>query len=477
MAARGAALNPTSLPFFPGGIVRSEEDQSQGGATGDDARISGLAFRLPSGHIREDYMSSSSTSDYRSFRSSPSPPYPTRTDSPESTRSQSKENYFTPKNHVQDTTPYSLNDSRGAYGTSADGDVHSTDDANITAGDTPIPAALSLEYNDPDGKTPGSEHIRVLRPESQTDNLGVSDHSNPVTILASMSSSINANMACSPASSAGDSNMKAFTSSDLHSLEAQLKASPFINDILDRIVRCELSAREIRRELGDLHRKVNNLIDRPFTEPTFRPTDRSVNSSEPTFRNPFTSSASTITAPVPLMNGPVSYANGGASGHTPSSRSQDEIAQMSQRLNTLTTSVSQLLALQTQQHMQHMNTGFQSPQGLPPNVPPGNHPESISSPPAPAPAPSMPGPHTLPSRPDLRPSTRTPNPPMRTWSAGSLDLPMRPPDANLGLGRPEAFLRDKRRSVASLMRRDSGSVRSTSSIAIISRISVGLTSL
>jgi translation initiation factor 4A len=55
---------------------------------------------------------------------------------------------------------------------------------------------------------------------------------------------------------------------------------------------------------------------------------------------------------------------------------------------------------------------------------------------------------------------------MRTWSAGSLDLPMRPPDTNVGLGRPEAFLRDKRRSVAGLMRRDSSSVRRTILICI-----------
>ncbi|KAG2043683.1 hypothetical protein BDR03DRAFT_1005688 [Suillus americanus] len=33
--------------------------------------------------------------------------------------------------------------------------------------------------------------------------------------------------------------------------------------------------------------------------------------------------------------------------------------------------------------------------------------------------------HSIPNRPDMRPSPRAPNPPMRTWSAGMLDLPMR----------------------------------------------------
>ena len=461
MATRGAALNPTSLPFFPGGLARSEEDHNQGGGGSDEPKLAGLGFRLPSGHFREDYMSSSTTSDYRSF-SSPSPPYPPRTDSPESTQSVSKENFISsPQRHVDDNIANLLLDSRVERETSTSGDANPATDTGITAGGTPIPthegAALPLvEEHDPahvDFGTLGSQPIRILRPVPQPDHPGVSDLSNPVTSLISKSASASLILASSPASSAGDSSAKAFTGFDLHGFEAQLKASPFINDILDRLVRCELSTREIRRELGDVHRKVNLLVDRSFStnEPTFRTLDRSISGNEPTFRNPFASTPSTIPSTAQPTSGPGSYANGGASGNTPSGRSQDEIAQISQRLNTLTTSVSQLLALQ--------NTRFQPTQGLPPNAPPGNIPEQISSPSAPPP--SMPGPHALPNRPDLRPSTRTPNPPMRTWSAGSLDLPMRPPDTNIGLGRPEAFLRDKRRSVAGLMRRDSNRVRHT----------------
>ncbi|KAF8528872.1 hypothetical protein BU17DRAFT_37246 [Hysterangium stoloniferum] len=261
-------------------------------------------------------------------------------------------------------------------------------------------------------------------------------------------------LASSPASSAGDSSARASTGIEyLQSLEAQLKASPFINDILDRLVRCELSNREIRRELGDVHRKVDLLVGRSLhsNDSTVKPQDQFSSSGEPTFRNPFATATVASGAPIP-SNGGSSHTNGGLS-NTPPGRSQDEIAQISQRLNTLTTSVSQLLALQTQQHMQTMNSGFQPPHNLSSNPASGSIAEQISPPPPP---PSLP--HTLPNRPDLRPSSRTPNPPMRTWSAGSLDLPLRPQENNIGLGRPDAFSRDKRRSVAGLMRRDSGTI-------------------
>ncbi|KAF8913842.1 P-loop containing nucleoside triphosphate hydrolase protein [Gymnopilus junonius] len=45
---------------------------------------------------------------------------------------------------------------------------------------------------------------------------------------------------------------------------------------------------------------------------------------------------------------------------------------------------------------------------------------------------------------------------MRTWSAGNLDLPVRPSDQ--GLSRQDGVLRDKRRSVSGLLRRDSSGI-------------------
>ncbi|THG97659.1 hypothetical protein EW026_g4378 [Hermanssonia centrifuga] len=64
--------------------------------------------------------------------------------------------------------------------------------------------------------------------------------------------------------------------------------------------------------------------------------------------------------------------------------------------------------------------------------------------------------HGLPSRADIRSTPRIPGPPMRTWSAGTLDLPMRSSDSPTGsIGRADSGLRDKRRSVTGLLRRDS----------------------
>ena len=46
------------------------------------------------------------------------------------------------------------------------------------------------------------------------------------------------------------------------SFEAQLRASPVINDILEWLARCEISTQEIHRNFNDVHRKVDILLDR-----------------------------------------------------------------------------------------------------------------------------------------------------------------------------------------------------------------------
>ena len=132
----------------------------------------------------------------------------------------------------------------------------------------------------------------------------------------------------------------------------------------------------------------------------------------------------------------------------------EDLSQLSNRINNLTNSVGQLLALQTQQHL----TGMQ--QGFPPSAGLGIAQGGLDI------APNQVGPHVLnnqsmlghnlPNRPDLRPSPRVPNPPMRTWSAGTLELPMRASEGSGG--RPDNLFRDKRRSMANVMRRDSSGV-------------------
>lgn len=451
MAARGLSLNPSSVPFFPGGMGHVQEaHRTEANNPGQMADLDALESAA---HRREF----TSTTDYQSFRSSPSPPHMQRTDSPESSSaSVSKADAFSSPQRV-DMNRFRSPDSVTTPETSI---VSSASEADIKAEITPIPTPDASGLPGMIGQD--STHVSsIFRTAGQ-----VVQQEQPAPVHAFMglrSSSTNYMIASSPASSAGDSRASAGLDY-LQGFENQLRTSPLINDILDRLARCETSGREIRQELGEVHRKVELLLrtvqsveqmrvpDRPppGAEPMFRNAFASsagtLPSAEPTFRNPFAPSAGTL----PPSNG-VGFPGSGVLAVTPSNRPQDEIAQISQRLNTLTSSVSQLLALQTQQHMQSVNSGLQPLAGSPSN--PATLNDSISSIPGGLPA----GPLVLSNRPDLRPPSRAPNPPMRTWSAGSLDLPMRPQDPNIGLGRPDSFLRDKRRSVAGL-RRDSGSL-------------------
>jgi hypothetical protein len=211
-----------------------------------------------------------------------------------------------------------------------------------------------------------------------------------------------------------------------------------INDVLERLVRCEISTREIHRNLNDVHRKVDLLLERSMGH-----------TSQPEFKDPFAPAGSSSTlAGLPPGISRLSVSGGIA----PNQQSSDDIIQISQRLNTLTSSVGQLLALQTQQHMQSIGptlggNHITPSQDIPPNqllTPLALSGNVIN--------------HGLPNRPEIR-ASRTPNPPMRTWSAGSLDLPMRPSDNLSALRGTETLLRDnKRRSVSGLVRRESAGV-------------------
>ncbi|TDL29334.1 hypothetical protein BD410DRAFT_779720 [Rickenella mellea] len=425
MIARSPALNPASVPFFPGGMPRLEE--------GDQA-ASGLGFKLPPRPERQDTSSSVSvsSSDYRSVKSSPSPPpasdpavHHMRSDSSGSSRQ-------LPDDNVQgslESTP----DSRQRLGTPKDstGDVQDGED-------TPGPMSINwtngfqltgrIPFNDPTGVAPHDTRFTPPVPPSGA---------------TSRSSSYNFFKSSSPVSSTGSVSVQSSGIDQTNlSFEAQIKASPTINDLLDRLSRCEYSNREVQRELGEVHRKVNLLLERSLGSI----------GSEPEFKNPFAPPSVNGRSLTPTAS--LSPAAALAPHQNPSVKA-DDISQLSQRLNTLTTSVGQLLALQTQQHVNAVASAF------PPQVHPGQHQSSIDiAPNQPISSPplshaSMLG-HGLPNRPELRPSPRTPNPPMRTWSAGTLELPMRPSDATIN--RQDLLMRDKRRSVAGLLRRDSAGV-------------------
>lgn len=428
--ARGATLNPTSMPFFPGSMRNNEED----GATG-------FVFGVPT--LREqDGASVSSQSvcsaDRRSLKSSPSPPrsleYTGAPDSLPDARFQ----VFPPHG---DRPPYlhQVESERQHMFRARDMSKVGSLESLPEADDTPNP-----NTHDEGMHTPGDSSPFISALVQQSRNRNVTP---PVNIMNTSirSSSFNVNgpfPSSSPVSSLDSGSQLASSADFHHNLEAQLKASPIIRDLLDRLQRCEHNTREIQRDISDIHRKVNILIERTISNAT------SFNSAQPEFKDPFAPASGIST---PAVNIPrASFSANIAPNQSPPA---DDITQISQRLNTLTTSVGQLLALQTQQHIQNATTGLlpaqmgRSTPQMQDMAPNQAFPHGMGSNPAAL------G-HGIPNRPDMRPSPRAPNPPMRTWSAGTLDLPMRTESlGNLGRLEPP---RDKRRSVTGgMIRRES----------------------
>lgn len=242
----------------------------------------------------------------------------------------------------------------------------------------------------------------------------------------------------SPVSSL-DSGSQVLSTLDPQAFETSLKSSPFILEILERLTRCELSNVAIQRELGEVHHKVNFLVERALSNQ---------NQGQPEFKNPFSNNGASTPS---LLNPRGSIGNIAPHQVAPT----DDIGTLSQRLNSLTTSVGQLLAIQTHQLQQttlldprnsiaSLNT---PPLEIPPNqIVATSGPNSLG----------LLG-HGVPNRPDLRANPRQPNAPMRTWSTGALELPpIRPLDPNPQ--RPDPLAMGKRRSVTGLVRRDSSGV-------------------
>ncbi|KIK65331.1 hypothetical protein GYMLUDRAFT_82590 [Collybiopsis luxurians FD-317 M1] len=414
--ARNVALNPASMPFFPGN--RSSDDDGLSGL--------GLAHRHSFQRHEQERSSTSSVSisptEFRSVKSSPSPPRSEevtnssilgRPSPPVAAEGSRPSPTF---RQVDANRPFPGIEGRIPRESSMLGSLESlpeTEDAQITPG-----PALELTSRGLGGLgffnlPPGKESLPTPTPPVAINNNNHASYGSGGFTSSSPASSL-------------DSSSQFAPSVDLQSqsFEAQLKASPMIHDLLDRLVRCEFSTREIQRDLGDMHRKVNLLVERSLGA-----------NSQPEFKDPFASNNGPAFSPRP------SVANIAPNQPAPA----DDITTISQRLNTLTSSVGQLLALQTQQlHTSSTITGL-------PLVSSGNAALDVN--PLATSAQAMLG-HGLPNRSDIRPSPRVPNPPMRTWSTGTLDLPVRGSEMNTG--RPDNSLRgDKRRSISGLLRRDS----------------------
>ena len=452
MASDGQALNPTSVPFFPPNANASGGFDPIGAGT-----MASMAFKSP---IKRESTSRSFSNchsvDYRSATSSPAGSIRTTDGGDTLAHPNSETSSSGSSAHVLEEKDKKMlgNPSQSLQPLAEDELLIARGSGALDGEETPGPRAIqqwAMKAQTP-GESDGPDFTSSF-------SSAFHDRFNSVHPTAPIKSLANSNpqpfgvpfKSTSPVSSIGSASVNT-SSIDYSSMsfDAQLKASPVIRDLMDRLARCEFSNREIQRELSDMHTKVNILVER-FLGPM---------NTEPEFKNPFTSSASASRSLTPSGGiGPSPLQPAGAHLNAPK---VDDLSQLSTRINSLQTSVGQLLALQTQQHLSNLQ------QGLPPGqntslaglgIAQGNG--DI--------APNQLGPltpnlqgllgHGLPNRPDLRPSPRVPNPPMRTWSAGTLELPMR---ANDNAVRQDGALRDKRRSMANTMRRDSSGVRAPS---------------
>ncbi|CCM03406.1 uncharacterized protein FIBRA_05537 [Fibroporia radiculosa] len=421
--ARSPALNPASTPFFPGGM-RVNDDEGRG---------SSIGFRVPLNR-EQHYSTSGSTislspSEHRSMRSSPislqddrdrnSGPGVHLNSSDEGPR------HSPASNQPEGDRTFSAHERQVARSMSG------TTDSIPEGDDTPSPAI-------PNGQSASNISFLGNMLGRGRDRLNTP----PVVLDTSntRSSLVHAPFLSSSPASSLDSGSHFASSADLSiSFDTQLRASPFVHDLIDRLIRCEYTSREIQRDLNDVHRKLDILVERTLHT-----------NGPPEFKDPFAPAPASQTL-FSSANGPRASMNASIAPNQPAPT--DDISQISNRLNTLTTSVGQLLALQTQQ-MQAAGAGLQSVPLLPGNIGQGDLSSNQATPQQVLSTGSTLG-HGLPGRPDMRPNPRMPNPPMRTWSAGNIDVPLRPADSSGPLNRQDTLFRDKRRSVSALMRRDS----------------------
>ncbi|KAF6762675.1 hypothetical protein DFP72DRAFT_564006 [Ephemerocybe angulata] len=404
MATRSASLNPASLPFFPGSRQNGDDDGAGpfGNHALDRSSLSSVSV---------------SPSEFRSAKSSPSP----------SQQALDGRQQSPPMPQFRESPTFRQVDNGRLYGQEGgrrvrEGSMLSVLDTLQEADDT-MPNPPSLGNGGISGTQTPNSSFYSLQQRNQITNSPIPANQSTQTLGTGSFKSI------SPVSSL-DSGSQVHLGFDPQSFESQLKTSPVITEILDRLARSEAITLNIQREMGDLQVKVNFLVDHALSN---------MNQGQPEFKDPFSSNGSGSGAITPLsgFNPRPSMGNIAPNQIAP----VDDMGNISQRLNVLTTSVGQLLAIQTQQ-LQN-NGRSNSAVGL--STPP------IEIAPNQAVNHGLLG-HGLPNRPDLRPNQRAP---LRTYSTGTLELPpVRPLDQ--GLQRPDALMGKRRGS--GLMRRDSSGV-------------------
>lgn len=426
------SLNPASTPFFPGGGGFHKEDDNRGPGFGLQRHINTDQYTTSSSNL------SISPTEYRSVKSSPSPSHDDRdrmanpTGDYHSSADTSRQSPAMNQPEAERGFPILQRAMRRESSMSA------ILETSVDGEETPGPNN-SVPHHVPFF----SNMVGRVRERLNTPPVAVD-----ITSRTSSYSSVPTHLVSSSPASSLDSGSVFAPSIDMpSSFDSQLRSSPLMNEVLDRLARFEFTTREIQRDLGDVHRKISLLVERTIAANMNGP---------PEFRDPFAPSATPVftTPAFNGVNGSRTSIIGNIAPNQPAP--PDDMSVISHRLISLSTSVDHLLAMQTQQ-MQG-SPAIQAPSMPAPNA---QQPDILARTTGQSLSNMTSGlSHGIPNRPELRSAPRTPGPPMRTWSAGNLDIPIRQTESPLGsLGRADSNFRDKRRSVSGLLRRDSAVVR------------------
>ncbi|KAI0758397.1 hypothetical protein BC629DRAFT_1551513 [Irpex lacteus] len=440
------SLNPASSPFFPGGgqykPAEDRDERESVSTMGSIGRGSlGMGYHRQNSISRERFATSASTSsglsvsptEFGAVKSSPSPPSQDGHDHQRIERNGSLNEF---QSTINELTAFRQPPALGGQQDRQDrfGEEANRAFARSLARESSMSAIPEIPQ-DGDNHL-GRPHTNGLYQQNAQYNAVMSrarDRLNtpPVAVeMGSRTSSFTSAqthfVSSSPASSLNSGSMFAPSIDLSTSLESQLKCSPLIHELFNRMDRNEsLAMRDIQRELVDIGRKVDLLFSNPFAP-----------SSAPSFSTPDLSG---------LDGGP----RGSIIGSIPPNQAGplDDITAITNRFGSLSAAVDH--------HLANITNGMSTPPLLPTGVCPNDLLPRGSL------VPSGSLGHGIPNR----PSPRIPGPPSRTWSAGNLDIPpLRggPNDSPAGsLGRADGGYRDKRRSVAATMlRRDSSAVSS-----------------
>lgn len=448
------SLNPASSPFFPGGgqykPAEDRDERESVSTMGSIGRGSlGMGYHRQNSISRERFATSASTSgglsvsptEFRSVKSSPSPPSQDGHDHQRIERNGSLNEF---QSTINELTAFRQSPALGGQQDRQDrfGEEANRAFARSLARESSMSAIPEIPQD-------GDNHLGLYQQNTQYNAVmsRARDRLNtpPVAVeMGSRTSSFTSAqthfVSSSPASSLDSGSMFAPSIDLSTSLESQLKCSPLIHELFNRMDRNEsLATRDIQRALVDIGRKVDLLVDRLLTPAT---------NAVPEFSNPF-SPSSAPSFSTPDLSGLDGGPRGSIIGSIPPNQAGplDDITAITNRFGSLSAAVDH--------HLANITNGMSTPPLLPTGVSPNDLLPRGSL------VPSGSLGHGIPNRPSLR----IPGPPSRTWSAGNLDIPpLRggPNDSPAGsLGRADGGYRDKRRSVAATtLRRDSSAVSS-----------------